>query len=109
MTAYRDVLDDPGRHRRLMRPMPEPEEFSESDALARMADAMDRESEAAFLAWQKRHPPAKPKQKHLRVPEELRLEVLRLHDKGDGLTRIARAMGLHRSTVQRIVEKGREG
>lgn len=109
MTAYRDVLDDPGRHRRLMRPMPEPEEFSESDALARMAGAMDRESEAAFLAWQKRHPPAKPKQKHLRVPEALRWRVLRLQAKGDSLARIATVTGLHRSTVQRIVERGREG
>jgi|SRR3990167_7832086 len=107
--AYREAMDDPGRHRRLVASVPKPEELSESDALARIADAKDRESEVAFLAWQKRHPPAKPKQKHLRVPEELRLEVLRLHDKGDGLTRIARAMGLHRSTVQRIVEKGREG
>src|SRR3990167_4686363 len=107
--AYREAMDDPGRHRRLVASVPKPEELSESDALARIADAKDRESEAAFLAWQKRHPPAKPKQKHLRVPEALRWRVLRLQAKGDSLARIATVTGLNRSTVQRIVERGREG
>jgi DNA invertase Pin-like site-specific DNA recombinase len=78
--------------------------MSESDALAHMAELHDRELDA------RADPPARVKAKQVHAPrihEPIRREVVRLHDKGDSYKRIAAATGIHKSTVQRIVERAR--
>jgi DNA invertase Pin-like site-specific DNA recombinase len=69
-----------------------------------MAELHDRELAAIPEAPAR----VKPKQVHApRIPEAVRREVVRLHDRGDSYKRIAAATGLHKSTVQRIIERAR--
>lgn len=85
-------------------PHDEPEELSESDALARLADAED----ARLLAATPDLPPRPAPKKPSRVPSELRDRVLTLRGKGDSIKRISEATGLAWRTVRRILDRARE-